>query len=108
MSGKSILIKELASIREGISLLQSIFPVKEKQRESSGLDNIFKSRIIGNPHAQGELFHHFEVPVDCPFIYIACKHEKGTIWHMMDKHVLDASNPMRHFEYCILLVSCNF
>lgn len=83
MLTKLVPIKELASLGEDVSSLKNIFPIKQEQGESSGVDNMVRSIIFGNSYVQDELYFHFGVPIDRTSIHSARKHENRTIWHMM-------------------------
>lgn len=61
---------------EAIRTLQSIFPTKLKQGESSDLSSLFRSRMFDNLIAQDEFYHHFGVPADQFIIYTTHKKEK--------------------------------
>lgn len=57
-----------------------------------GLGILFANGMFGNPIAQDDLYHHFRVLADCSTIYDIRKREKGTICHLMVRHVLHVSS----------------
>lgn len=86
---KSSYTKRFFPLGENNISLHNIYPVKQEIGEGSDINCLFKSEMFNNLPTQDDLYHYFGVLTYRPLIYTTRKQDKGTIWHMMPRLVLD-------------------